>query len=99
MLTFSAGINVTPVDQPEVSGILDQEGLAEKFFIAVARGRRVPIDMSDNWNHWAWVEQPLAQARAELNITPPAYGQRNRLVGPGRSARKGPPAGAAERHR
>jgi hypothetical protein len=36
----------------------------------VERGSRVPIDLSDGWDHWAWVERPLAQARAELNITP-----------------------------
>ena len=70
ILTFSAGINVTPVDQPVSIGILAKEGLADAFFVAVERGSRVPIDLSDGWDHWAWVEKPLAQARAELNITP-----------------------------
>jgi phage tail protein X len=70
ILTFSAGINVTPVDQPVSLGILADEGLADGFFVAVERGSRLPIDLSDNWDHWAWVEKPLAQARAELNITP-----------------------------
>ena len=70
VLTFSAGINVTPLDQPHSIGILSQEGLADAFFVAVERGSRVPIDLSDGWDHWAWVEKPLAQARAELNITP-----------------------------
>jgi hypothetical protein len=70
MLTFSAGVNVTPVDQPNSVGILAQEGLADAFFVAVERGSRVPIDLSDGWDHWAWVEKPLAEARAELNITP-----------------------------
>jgi hypothetical protein len=70
ILTFSAGINVTPVDQPVSLGILEQPGLADAFFVAVERGSRVPIDLSDAWDHWAWVERPLAQARAELNITP-----------------------------
>jgi ubiquinone biosynthesis protein Coq4 len=70
MLTFSAGTNVTPVEQPVSFSILAQEGLADSFFTAVDRGSRVPIDLSDGWDHWAWVEKPLAQARAELNITP-----------------------------
>lgn len=70
MLTFSAGVNVTPVDQPQMTGILAQDGLADKFFDSIDRGARVPIDLSDGWDHWAWVEKPLEQARAELNITP-----------------------------
>jgi len=70
MLTFSAGTNVTPVEQPVSFSILVQDGLADGFFTAVERGSRVPIDLSDGWGHWAWVEKPLAQARAELNITP-----------------------------
>jgi hypothetical protein len=70
MLTFSAGINMTPLDQPNVHGILATEGLADKFLAAVERGSRVPIDLSDRWDHWAWVEKPLEQVRAELRIAP-----------------------------
>lgn len=70
ILTFSAGINVTPVDQPVSLGILAQEGLADRFFVAVERGSRVPIDLSDGWDHWAWVDKPLDEARAALNIAP-----------------------------
>jgi hypothetical protein len=70
MLTFSAGTNVTPLEQPVSFSILAQEGLADGFFTAVERGSRVPIDLSDGWDHWAWVEKPLGEARAELNITP-----------------------------
>lgn len=70
ILTFSAGVNVTPTAQPMSRAILSREGLADGFFAAVARGARVPIDLSDNWDHWAWVEKPLAAARAELGIAP-----------------------------
>jgi hypothetical protein len=70
ILTFSAGVNVTPVDQPASVSILAQDGVADLFFIAVERGSRVPLDLSDGWDHWAWVEKPLARARAELNIAP-----------------------------
>jgi hypothetical protein len=61
---------VTPVDQPVSLGILADEGLADGFLVAVERGSHVPIDLSDNWDHWAWVEKPLEQARAELHIPP-----------------------------
>ena len=70
MLTFGAGVNMTPLDQPHSVGILAQPGLADAFFVAVERGSQVPIDLSDGWDHWAWVEKPLEQARAELNIAP-----------------------------
>ena len=70
MLTFGAGVNVTPVPQPEVTAILAQEGLADRFFEAVERGGQVNTDLSDGWDHWAWVEKKLEQARAELNVPP-----------------------------
>jgi len=41
-----------------------------KFLIAVDRGGRLPIDLSDRWDHWAWVEKPLEEARIELKIAP-----------------------------
>jgi hypothetical protein len=70
MLTFSAGINMTPLDQPIMHGIFATDGLAEKFLTAVERGSRVPIDLSDRWDHWAWVDKPLEQVRTELKIEP-----------------------------
>ena len=70
ILTFSAGTNVTPVNQPVSFGILGKEGMADAFFTAVERGSHVPIDLSDGWDHWAWVGKPLEQARAELHIPP-----------------------------
>ena len=70
MLTFGAGVNVTPLPQPDMSGILAQEGLADRFLEALERGSQVNTDLSDNWDHWAWVEKPLDQVRAELNVPP-----------------------------
>ena len=69
-LTFSAGVNMTPLDQPLMRGVFATEGVAEKFFTAGERGSRGPIDLSDGWDHWAWVGKPLEEARAELRITP-----------------------------
>jgi tellurite resistance protein len=70
MLTFSAGVNVTPLEQPEMRGILATEGLADKFIAAIQRGSRVKLDLSDNWDHWAWIGKPLEEARRELGIDP-----------------------------
>ena len=70
ILTFNAGINMTPLNQALMRGILATEGLADKFLTAVERGSRVPIDLSDRWDHWAWGEKPLEEARIELKIAP-----------------------------
>lgn len=74
MLTFGAGLNVTPVPQPEYHSTLAMEGLADRFFEALERGSKVKIDLSKGWDHWAWVEKPLAVARRELGIAPPEGG-------------------------
>jgi len=70
ILTLCAGVNMTTLDQPMLRGIFAIEGLADRFLTAVERGSRVPIDLSDRWDHWAWVEKPLEEARIELKIAP-----------------------------
>jgi ubiquinone biosynthesis protein Coq4 len=70
ILTFNAGVNMTPLDQPLMRSIFATEGLTDKFLTAVERGSRVPIDLSDRWDHWAWVEKPLEEVRIELKIAP-----------------------------
>ncbi|HEY1257697.1 MAG TPA: hypothetical protein VGF34_00500 [Stellaceae bacterium] len=72
VLTFSAGVNMTPLDQPLTRGIFGTDGLGDKFFAAVERGSKVRLDLSDRWDHWAWVAKPLAEARVELGIEPQA---------------------------
>jgi ubiquinone biosynthesis protein Coq4 len=69
-LTFSAGINVTPLPQPHSTGILAQGGLADGFFRALERGSRVKVDLSDHWDHWAYVARPIDDVRRELGIEP-----------------------------
>ena len=76
MLSFGAGLNVTPVPQPQVNSVLARDGLADAFFEALERGAKVKVDLSQRWNHWAWVEKPLDQARQELGIEPPRGGYR-----------------------
>jgi len=67
-LTFSTGINMTPSNQPRVTATLAQPGVAEGFIKAVERGGRVNTDLSNNWDYWPYLELPLAEARARLNI-------------------------------
>jgi hypothetical protein len=69
-LTFSAGVNVTPLPQPHSEGIFAQEGLADRFFTAIERGSRVNVDLSDRWNHWDYVDKPVDEVRQALNIGP-----------------------------
>lgn len=67
--SFGAGVNVTPLDQPHVTGILAEPGLADKFIEAVERGSRCNTDLSDNWDFWPLLPLPLDEARRRLNIT------------------------------
>ncbi len=73
-LTFGAGLNVTPVPQPEYHSTLAMEGLADRFFEALERGSKVERDLSRDWNHWNWVKKPLDLARRDLGIEPPRGG-------------------------
>jgi hypothetical protein len=56
-------MNMTPLEQPTLRGIFATEGLADNFLTAVERGSHVPIELSDRWDHWAWVDKPLEEAR------------------------------------
>lgn len=66
--SFGAGVNVTPLDQPHITGILAEPGLAARFIDAVERGSRVNTDLSDNWDFWPLMPLPLDEARRRLNV-------------------------------
>jgi hypothetical protein len=70
MMTFGAGVNVTPLEQPLVEGILAQEGLADRFFEAVQRGSAMKVDISDSWDFWPLLPRPLDEVRAALGVPP-----------------------------
>jgi hypothetical protein len=70
VLSFGTGVNVTPLPQPQVSGILATPGLAARFIQAVERGRQVNTDLSDGWDYWPVLQLPLAEARRRLNVVP-----------------------------
>ena len=42
--------------------------------IVAAIGSQLNTDLSDNWDFWPYVELPLDEARAKLNVPPPAGG-------------------------
>jgi len=67
-LNFGAGINVTPADQPHITGILAEPGLAARFIEANERGSRINTDLSANWDFWPFMALPLDEARARLGI-------------------------------
>lgn len=71
-LTFSAGINVTPIPQPHVHSLFAKPGLAERVFAAIERGANVKVDLSDHWDHWPWFDKPIDEVRRELGISPPS---------------------------
>ncbi len=66
---WGAGINVTPLAQPHLPGLMAKDGLAERFLQALDRGGRVNTDLSDNWDFWPYLPLPLPEARQRLGIT------------------------------
>jgi len=69
-LTFGAGVNVTPLDQPHQEGIFAKPGLADRFFRANERGQAMNTDLADNWDFWPYMAMPLDAARAKLGVPP-----------------------------
>jgi hypothetical protein len=70
MLTFSAGINVTPLPQPHIEKILETPDLADWLLVAIQRGSRLTTDLSDHWDFWPLLPLPLDEVRRQLGITP-----------------------------
>jgi hypothetical protein len=69
-LLWGAGINVTPLNQPHLTGMLAKGDLAARFIQAIERGGRVNTDLSDNWDFWPFLPLPLQEARAKLGVGP-----------------------------
>jgi hypothetical protein len=36
----------------------------------VQQGSKLGADLSDNWDHWAYVERPIDEVRAMLHLDP-----------------------------
>jgi len=65
---FSAGVDVTPIGVGASTGTVGE--VAERFLLAIQRGAALPIDLSDNWNFWDYIELPLEEARSRLGVPP-----------------------------
>jgi hypothetical protein len=70
VITFSAGVNVTPLPQPDAGGVFAREGMLERVIRAVQQGSKLAADLSDGWDHWAYVERPIDEVRAVLHLDP-----------------------------
>lgn len=68
--TFGAGMNMTPVPQGKVTGVLEQPGLAERFLRSIERGGAMNTDLADNWDFWPLVALPIDAAREHLALAP-----------------------------
>jgi hypothetical protein len=70
VITFSAGLNVTPLPQPLAGGVFAHEGMMERLIRAVRQGAKLTTDLSEAWDHWAHVERPIDEVRAILHLEP-----------------------------
>jgi hypothetical protein len=69
VLIFSAGVNARPTAEGYTTiGVLGEPGAAERMFAAIERGALVNTDLSDKWDYWPIVEQPIDEVRRQLNI-------------------------------
>jgi hypothetical protein len=66
LLVFCAQINVTPIPHDDDPGLFAKPGVAERFVLAIQRGGRARVDLSDGFDLWPWVRLPLDEARAQL---------------------------------
>lgn len=72
VLIFSAGVNARPTaDGYTTIGVLGEPGAAERMFAAIERGALVNTDLSDKWDYWPLVGQPIDEVRRRLNIIHP----------------------------
>ncbi|MAB80000.1 MAG: hypothetical protein CMJ89_11665 [Planctomycetes bacterium] len=65
---FSTGVDVTPIGVGASTGIVGE--VAERFLLAIQRGSELPLDLSDDWNFWDYIELPLEEARSRLGVPP-----------------------------
>ncbi len=68
-LLWGAGINVTPLSQPHITGTLAKGDIARRFIEAIERGGQVNTDLSDNWDFWPLLPLPVAEAKRRLGMT------------------------------
>jgi hypothetical protein len=70
VLTFSSGVNMTPVAQPEIRSVLGKGDTAKKMLRAIERGSQMNTDLAEDWDFWPLVELPIDEVRRRLNVPP-----------------------------
>ncbi len=70
VITFSAGINITPAPQPDMKGVLGQKDVAAKMLRAIDRGSKINTDLADDWDFWPYMPLPIDEVRSRLNVVP-----------------------------
>lgn len=68
MLQFSAGVKVVPIETLPNQSAFATPGLADLLFRALERGTQVNTDLTDRWNFWTDISQPLDKVREKFNI-------------------------------
>jgi len=68
MLQFSAGVKVVPIETAPTQSVLATPGLADLLFQALERGTHVNTDLSEGWDFWPDLVQPLDKVREKFNI-------------------------------
>lgn len=72
VLTQTAGINMSPVEQPVLLGRIGEGDLAEEVIKEVERGSEMNIDLGADWDFWPFAALRLDEARRRLGIRPKA---------------------------
>lgn len=70
LLIFSAGINVAPIELPDMHGLMGQKDVAAKVLVALKRGAAMTVDLGADWDFWPHMDQPLEAVRQRMEIVP-----------------------------
>ncbi len=63
------GIRVTPFAKEQTGFFEHNPGTAADIVRAFARGAAMNIDLTDHWDHWAVMDQPIDEVRRRYGIT------------------------------
>lgn len=64
------GIRVTPFAKEQAGYFEHNPGTAADIVRAFARGAAMNIDLTDHWDHWTVMDQPIDELRRRYGITP-----------------------------
>ncbi len=67
-LQFGVGVKVAPIETASTQSILATPGLADVMFQALKRGTGVNTDLSEGWDFWPDLAQPINKVRERFHI-------------------------------